>query len=30
MLLQTEQEETTNASDFVPVPEQEQMEIPFD
>lgn len=30
MLLQTEQEETTNDSDFVPVPKQEQMEITFD
>lgn len=28
MLLQTEPEKTTNSSDFVPVPKQEQMEIP--
>ena len=30
MLLQTEPEKTTNSSDFVPVPKQEQMEIPFE
>lgn len=30
MLLQTKPEKTTNDSDFVPVPKQEQMEIPFD
>lgn len=30
MLLQTESEKTTNSSDFVPVPKQEQMEIPFE
>lgn len=30
MLLQTEPKKTTNSSDFVPVPKQEQMEIPFE
>ena len=30
MLLQTEPGKTTNSSDFVPVPKQEQMEIPFE
>ena len=30
MLLQTDPEKTTNSSDFVPVPKQEQMEIPFE
>ena len=30
MLLQTEPEKTTNSSAFVPVPKQEQMEIPFE
>ena len=30
MLLQTEPEKTTNSSNFVPVPKQEQMEIPFE
>ena len=30
MLLQTKSEKATNSSDFVPVPKQEQIEIPFD
>ena len=30
MLLQTKSEKATNSSDFVPVPKQEQMEIPFE